>query len=284
MVGSKSIEAPLATDFEASLERKSDQIANRVRESLGCDCSAVTVQAEGKMFSLGIAEAPGVQLLPREHRWEDTVCAKVIQRGGVICVSDAHEEQELRDLVHVKDVGFTGYLGYPIRDSQGQPYGVLCAVTLDRRDWSTADMAIVEAAACEAGSLFAVKQLRNEIAGLYKDLADADRILMTLANSVQTLVSIHDVSGDMLFASSNLRNTYNEKSLVNAVNSALKSDAVKHRVLDNDNTEGDNILRVRDVVVTTPKGGKTAISAQIRRSPANTYYVYWKVGVAQILN
>ena len=277
-------DTPFVADFEANLEQRSDRIADRIRETLGCDCSAISVQIDQKLFSLGMAVAPGAQMLPREHDWADTICAKVIQHEGPLCVDDAREDLTLRDLAHVKDVGFAGYLGHPIRDGFGRSYGVLCAVAMDRRSWTPGDKALVEAAASEAGSLFAVQQLRNEITGLHKELADADRILMTLANTVQSLVSVHDATGDMLFASSNLRAAFSETSLVDVVKKALRQDLPDTLQIADLGIAGDDILRLRNLSVSSARGGPSAVSAQIRRAPGDTYTVHWGAEVARLLN
>ena len=270
--------------IQDSLEQRSDRIAGRIRESLNCYCSAISVQIDQTLYSLGMSVAPGEQMLPREHQWADTICARVIQRETALCVEDAREDPALRGLAHVKDAGFAGYLGHPICDSEGHSYGVLCAVAQERRDWSSADKAIVEAAANEAAAVFAIQQLNNEVAGLHKELAEADRILMTLANSVQTLVSVHDANGDLLFATSDMRSNFKEPSFVGAVKRALQPGGLQGRWPQDDAELDDGNLRLGEVAVETSQGGQLSLSALVRRSPADTHVVHWSLGVAQLVS
>ena len=262
--------------IERSIESKTDRIANKVREQIGCDKVLISIILDETLLAIGIAATPGLPEMPRTHNKADTVCAETIARGELLVCTDVRLDRELADIPYVKERFVAGYLGCPVRDSEDKSYGAICALTSEPREWSDSDIAAIRAGACEAASLIAVEQIRNELSGIQKYLADADRALMSLANSMTALVSVHDTSGELLFASSNLRLAFNETTLEDAVREALQTDLVDRQLSQFNRRSDDRVARLQNVVIRNHHGSNTAISAQIRPAATDTYYVYWK--------
>ncbi len=96
-----------------------------------------------------------------ENPVSESFCQYVIATAGPFAVSDARLDDRTRDNPSIASMGIIAWAGCPLHDATGQVLGTLCAVHTEPREWSKADMALLETLAGAASSEI---QLRTALA------------------------------------------------------------------------------------------------------------------------
>jgi PAS domain S-box-containing protein len=117
-------------------------------------------------------------------------CQYVVDDDMPLVVSDARNDDRLRDNRAVGEMGVIAYAGMPIRVA-GQTLGSFCALDSKPRDWSASDLAVLEDLAAAVASEIALIRLADDAT------AKADTIRAILEVSPDAYVSI-DADGRVL--------------------------------------------------------------------------------------
>jgi serine phosphatase RsbU (regulator of sigma subunit) len=72
----------------------------------------------------------------REARVEDSLCQVVISADEPLVVDDARNDERVRGLGAVAELGMEACVSYPVRDGSGRAIGGLCVSTTRRRSWT----------------------------------------------------------------------------------------------------------------------------------------------------
>ncbi|MBT0769011.1 PAS domain S-box protein [Kineosporia sp. J2-2] len=75
-------------------------------------------------------------------------CQHVVDSDAPLVVSDARENDLVKDNLAVSDIGVTSYAGMPIRLDSGT-YGAFCAIDAEPREWTPQELEILEDLAAE---------------------------------------------------------------------------------------------------------------------------------------
>ncbi len=139
---------PEETLFEALTAAGPDPALDRLTQfasrMLGTTVSLVSlVGPSSQVFpgQAGLADAglEGVRDTPLEL----SICRHVVERDAPLVVSDAAADDLLGGHPAVTDVGIAAYAGVPLH-TQGAPVGALCAMELHAREWSAADVQLLD--------------------------------------------------------------------------------------------------------------------------------------------
>jgi serine phosphatase RsbU (regulator of sigma subunit) len=135
------------TGLGAQPDEAMDQVAEQVRRLVGVPIALVSlVTADRQMF-------PGAAGLAQP--WEDrrttplshSFCQLVVISGEPLVVTDARRDARVAGNLAVPELGVVGYAGFPLTDDHGRVLGSLCAIDDQPRDWTPAELALMQALA-----------------------------------------------------------------------------------------------------------------------------------------
>ena len=148
-----------------------NRLAELAARLLGAESAQVSLLSDVQLVAAGAGAAlPSVGLV---GPLEDSLCTVTAASGGPLPVPDAENDPRVRDLPPVRSGVVGSYLGVPLVGEDGEPFGVLCVFDPAPREWSEADLALLEQLAAPV-----VAEL--ELAALSSDY-DTSRVIWQLA-------------------------------------------------------------------------------------------------------
>ncbi|HWJ85630.1 MAG TPA: GAF domain-containing protein, partial [Cellulomonas sp.] len=129
-----------------------ERFARLVQAHLGVPIALVGfVEADGQRLpgAMGLPEPwQSLRATPLTHSF----CKHVVAQDRPLVVSDARTVSFLRDNPAIPEIDVIAYAGYPLHDLQGQAVGSLCAIHTSPREWTPAELAVLEdlALACSS--------------------------------------------------------------------------------------------------------------------------------------
>jgi signal transduction histidine kinase len=111
-------------------------VADRLSAFYGGATAAITLHQGAQIMFKYVANAPewtrGLCGIPTE----DAYCSRTLRTNRVTCIQDVRADAEFCGFPTVR-LGWTRYLGAPIRDNQGRPIGTLCIIDGNHDDLLT---------------------------------------------------------------------------------------------------------------------------------------------------
>jgi diguanylate cyclase (GGDEF)-like protein len=117
----------------------------------------------------------------RQTPLSHSICQHVVTSGERLAVEDARADARFEDNRGVDELGFTAYLGVPLRSDDGQLLGSLCAIDSEPHEWTVED----ESALRDLSEL-----VRDELA-LRSALQEVER----LSERLQGEIRLDDLTG-----------------------------------------------------------------------------------------
>ncbi len=174
-----------------------DRYARLVRTTLNVPIGLVTIVEPDRQVFVGAQGLPEPLATTRETTLSRSYCRHVVADREPLFAPDVREEPRLRDnpLIHEHDV--VAYAGWPLRDHEHRVVGSLCALAMERRDWTAdqRDMLADLAAACSAE--IAQRGLRAEALAdeaRARHLSNRSRALLTLSEMLSGTRTLLDVA------------------------------------------------------------------------------------------
>nr|WP_255480266.1 SpoIIE family protein phosphatase [Quadrisphaera sp. RL12-1S] len=129
-----------------------DRHARLVCSVLGVPAAVVSLVSRRLQLFPGAVGLPEPWQTTRLADLSRSSCQQVVASGQPLAVRDAREDPDLRDDAVVTELGAVGYLGAPLRGSDGEAIGALAALSSEPRDWTRREVALLAdlAAACSA--------------------------------------------------------------------------------------------------------------------------------------
>jgi serine phosphatase RsbU (regulator of sigma subunit) len=143
---------PATTPLPAASDPAFERFVRLVRRQLGVPVALVSlVDAQEQVFpgALGLPEPwQTTRRTPLTHSF----CQHVVLAGQPLVISDARDDDLVRDNLAVRDLAVVAYAGMPLTDADGLVVGSLCAIDSRPRQWSPDDLAVLTdlAAACSS--------------------------------------------------------------------------------------------------------------------------------------
>jgi GAF domain-containing protein len=129
-------ESGLSTDSDPEME----YFARRVRVLLEVPVALVSlVEADQQVFP-GMAGLPEPWASKRCTPLSHSFCQHVVASAAPLVIGDALVEQRVRDNLAIPDLGVRAYAGFPLTDVDGRVLGSLCAIDVEPRTWSVAEL------------------------------------------------------------------------------------------------------------------------------------------------
>ncbi|MCW2793401.1 MAG: hypothetical protein JWO76_2499 [Nocardioides sp.] len=121
-----------------------ERYAERVRDQLGVPVALVSLVTEDQQVFPGMCGLPepwaGLRATPLSHSF----CQHVVTSGEPLVISDAREAPLVSDNLAVSELGVVAYAGFPLTDDAGHVLGSLCAIDVVPRDWTPAELRLLE--------------------------------------------------------------------------------------------------------------------------------------------
>ncbi|MGN6607925.1 MAG: GAF domain-containing protein [Jatrophihabitans sp.] len=122
-----------------------DEIVSRAAELLPSGSAQISLLADAQLV---VSVVPGERLdrppaAAAGERWpfEDTVCALALRTDTEVRIPDTTLDDRVSSLGSVEHGDVATYLGSPIRDRNGDLFGVLCLYGPQQHDWTDAEAA-----------------------------------------------------------------------------------------------------------------------------------------------
>jgi hypothetical protein len=112
-------------------------VADRLSAFYGGSTAAITLHQGAQILFKYVANAPEWTRGLHGITTEDAYCARTLRTNRVTCIQDVRADAEFCGFQTV-GLGWTRYLGAPIRDNQGRPIGTLCIIDGNHDDILTA--------------------------------------------------------------------------------------------------------------------------------------------------
>jgi GAF domain-containing protein len=157
MVGDGAFELPTWAALPAQPNEAFDALARRLAEQMSVPMAfVVLVSKAGHVF-------PGAFGLP--ERWDErrslppggSPSQRIARTGRPLAIPDLWADPRGGGTAAPPQLGITAYAGAPVLDAEGRPLGVLCAVDVQPRNWSAAEMAVLDRFAAECAHLLQVQ-------------------------------------------------------------------------------------------------------------------------------
>jgi serine phosphatase RsbU (regulator of sigma subunit) len=182
-----------ATDVDTTFDR----YARLVRRSLRTPVALVSlVEAERQVF-------PGAVGLPEPWQTErgtplsHSFCQHVVADRAPLVVSDARQDERVRDNPAIRDLDVVAYAGWPLTDHTGDVVGSLCAISDEPREWTDDDLEVLADLAAACSTELAERGLRDAGARslrLAESMAHRSRVLLALSEALSATRTPSDVA------------------------------------------------------------------------------------------
>lgn len=170
---------PLTSPLPAGPDREFDAIA-----ALACRIVATPI-ALVSMLNRECQIFPGAHGAPagipqRTIELSRSFCTIVVGTGEPLVVSDTRRDPRTSDSPVIEEFGILAYAGMPIFDRAGAPFGSLCVMSTEVRQWSPADLQHLTDLAAICTTQFRLREADSRAAVA----ADLDRIATELRERV----------------------------------------------------------------------------------------------------
>ncbi|GAA4706928.1 hypothetical protein GCM10023349_26600 [Nocardioides conyzicola] len=174
-----------------------DRYARMVCRALGVGTATVTIIEPGRAVFPGACGLPEDLQRDRESPLSHSFCKQVVVEQGPVIVADAREDDRLRDNLAIPDLGLIAYAGWPISDHTGTIVGSLCAVDGAPRQWTDAQIEMLEDLAAACSAEISERGLRDLAAigeSAAQDLSHRSRVLLALSEGLSATRTMTDVA------------------------------------------------------------------------------------------
>jgi serine phosphatase RsbU (regulator of sigma subunit) len=182
-----------ATDVDTTFDR----YARLVRRGLRTPVALVTlVEAERQVFP-GAVGLPEPWQTERETPLSHSFCQHVVADRAPLVVTDARQDDRLRENLAIRDLDVIAYAGWPLTDHTGDVVGSLCAIAHEPREWTEEDLEVLADLAAACSTELAERGLRAAGARslrLAESMTHRSRVLLALSEALSATRTPSDVA------------------------------------------------------------------------------------------
>ena len=138
-----------------------DRYARMVRRALGVPVALVSLVERDRQVFPGAVGLPEPWQTERETPLSHSFCQYVVADRSALVISDAREDERLKDNLAIPDLGVVAYAGFPLTDHQGTVIGSLCAIDGEPHDWTDTELETLADLAASCSGEIAQRELRD---------------------------------------------------------------------------------------------------------------------------
>ena len=171
---------PATTPLPAVSDPAFERFARLVRATLGVPVALVTlVSADAQVFP-GAVGLPEPWQTERSTPLSHSFCQHVVTSARPLVIPDAREHPLVQDNLAIADLGAVAYVGVPLLAEDGTAVGSLCAIDVEPREWTDAELAVLRDLADACSSELELR-IAHERTGEMRTRHDADRSRWAIA-------------------------------------------------------------------------------------------------------
>ncbi|WP_411826327.1 ATP-binding protein [Luteolibacter sp. AS25] len=179
--------------LDTAPEDSFDRISNLARRVLGVPVALVSLVDEQRQFFKSACGLPQELAGLRETPLTHSFCQHVVNSAKALIVRNSLEHPLVKANLAVGELGVNAYLGFPILAGDGHVIGSFCVLDFKARDWTDAEIALVE-------DLAAVVTTEIELRVARKDAAEgAERLDLLLQSAGEGIYGM-DMHGNCTFS------------------------------------------------------------------------------------
>lgn len=122
-----------------------DRLTVLASEVIGVPVSLVSMVAANYQFFKSSHGLPEPWASDRKTPLSHSFCQHVVTSGDPLIITDARQHDLVKDNKAIPDLNVVGYLGMPLRTSNGQELGSFCVIDSKPHEWTEDEIAIVRA-------------------------------------------------------------------------------------------------------------------------------------------
>ncbi|MGF1476255.1 MAG: diguanylate cyclase domain-containing protein [Geminicoccaceae bacterium] len=173
---------------EASADPQFDRIAAIASRMLEAPVTLISFVGDDRQVFKGACGLEGAAGASRQMPISHSSCQHVVSDERVLQVDDARIHPLVRQNPAVEELGVVGYLGVPVRRSDGRVLGAICAISPSARRWSATDMRDLELLA-----QFVEEEVNHrQVARRYRELYRQTPAMLHSIDSSGHLVNVND--------------------------------------------------------------------------------------------
>jgi GAF domain-containing protein len=139
----------LAALYHANLldsppEAQFDRLARLAARVVNAPVALVSAVDRDRQFFKSCLGLPEPWATRRETPLSHSFCQHVVAAREPMMISDAREDERLRDNLAIRDLGVIAYLGVPLITREGHAIGTLCVIDHEPRIWTSDEVSLVQ--------------------------------------------------------------------------------------------------------------------------------------------
>lgn len=128
---------------EGSAEEAFGRLTRLAAKMLTASVAVIMFFDDDHLFFRSAADVPAVWTSPHSRSLSRSFCRHIVSLGDALRIENVSGYPRLRDHPAVAELGIGACLGVPLLLSNGQPYGMLCVIDHEPREWTAAQFATV---------------------------------------------------------------------------------------------------------------------------------------------
>jgi serine phosphatase RsbU (regulator of sigma subunit) len=149
--------------MDAAAEESFDRLTALARRLTGAPFAFLTVVDDERSYWLSRQGIPADG--PEGNTVAESFCQYVVDSGEPLVLGDVVRDERTRDNPSIASMGVRAWAGFPVHTPDGEILGTFCVVDTRVRDWSAADVALVqdlaEVASGEVALLLAARRVEE---------------------------------------------------------------------------------------------------------------------------
>ncbi len=129
--------------LDSPVEDTFDRFTRLASRFLGCPVSLVSLVDKNRQFFKSQIGLPAEMAKKRETPLSHSFCQHVVRGGCPLQISDAREDERVRENLAIPELGVIAYLGVPIIADDGLILGSFCVIDGRPREWTEEDLAVL---------------------------------------------------------------------------------------------------------------------------------------------
>jgi GAF domain-containing protein len=125
-------------------EDQFDRLARLAARVVGAPVALVSAVDSDRQFFKSCLGLPEPWATRRETPLSHSFCQHVVAAREPMMISDAREDERLRDNLAIRDLGVIAYLGVPLITRGGHAIGTLCVIDHEPRIWTSDEVSLVQ--------------------------------------------------------------------------------------------------------------------------------------------
>jgi len=185
----------LNTPADADFDRLT-RLASRL---LGVPVALVSLVSHDRQFFKSCVGLPEPWASLRETPLSHSFCQHVVRGREPLVVDDARRHPLVRDNLAIGDLGVAAYLGVPLVSDAGRVLGSFCAIDVEPRRWTAADVETLSDLAASVTTELRLKREQSQLRGLHAAIAAHRDRLQVMLSSIGDAVIATDAEGVVSF-------------------------------------------------------------------------------------